>query len=63
MKRKRVVNSPCVRNCCLDDKDICIGCFRTLQEILDWSESTPKEKHEILQRCWERKKLAQSKED
>ncbi|EGR4199847.1 DUF1289 domain-containing protein [Vibrio cholerae] len=22
--------SPCVRHCCLDDKDICIGCVRTL---------------------------------
>ncbi|MEB5521801.1 DUF1289 domain-containing protein, partial [Vibrio cholerae] len=21
--------SPCVRHCCLDDKDICIGCGRT----------------------------------
>nr|WP_254619459.1 DUF1289 domain-containing protein [Vibrio metschnikovii] len=25
--------SPCVRHCCLDDKDICIGCGRTLDEI------------------------------
>ncbi len=36
--------SPCVRHCCLDDKDICIGCGRTLDEICRWSS----EKKEIL---------------
>ncbi|WP_154401651.1 DUF1289 domain-containing protein, partial [Vibrio cholerae] len=25
------------RHCCLDDKDICIGCGRTLDEICCWS--------------------------
>lgn len=29
--------SPCVRNCCLDDNDVCIGCGRTLEEIRSWS--------------------------
>ncbi|WP_156302871.1 DUF1289 domain-containing protein, partial [Methylogaea oryzae] len=24
---------PCVRNCCLDSTDICLGCFRALAEI------------------------------
>lgn len=28
--------SPCVRNCCLDDQDICVGCGRSLGEILEW---------------------------
>ncbi|WAC45915.1 DUF1289 domain-containing protein [Pseudomonas sp. SL4(2022)] len=31
------VLSPCRRQCCLDAQDICLGCGRTLQEILDWS--------------------------
>ncbi|MDN3685302.1 DUF1289 domain-containing protein [Vibrio sinaloensis] len=25
--------NPCVRNCCLNERDICLGCGRTLQEI------------------------------
>lgn len=33
------VVSPCRRQCCLDDQDICLGCGRTLQEILDWSKA------------------------
>ena len=45
------VESPCVRNCCLDDDDICMGCFRTLREICDWHGATDDEKREILKRC------------
>lgn len=33
------VASPCRRQCCLDDQDICLGCGRTLQEILDWGKA------------------------
>ena len=49
------VMSPCVRNCCLDDNDICLGCHRTVEEIIRWGEASDKEKLEILdnakQRC------------
>jgi uncharacterized protein len=30
------VPSPCVRNCCLDDDLICLGCFRSIDEIKEW---------------------------
>ncbi|MVD06399.1 DUF1289 domain-containing protein, partial [Vibrio cholerae] len=42
---------PCVRHCCLDDKDICIGCGRTIDEICRWSSATNSEKQEILINC------------
>jgi predicted Fe-S protein YdhL (DUF1289 family) len=45
------VPSPCVRNCCLDDNDICLGCYRSLSEILRWSEAKEDDKKEILTRC------------
>ncbi|MGK0498741.1 MAG: putative Fe-S protein YdhL (DUF1289 family) [Oceanicoccus sp.] len=28
--------NPCVRNCCLDDGKVCMGCGRSLAEILEW---------------------------
>ena len=28
--------SPCVRKCTLDDDDICVGCFRHIDEICAW---------------------------
>ena len=31
------VESPCIRNCCLDNDDICLGCFRSLTEITQWT--------------------------
>ncbi len=47
--------SPCVRNCCLDDADICLGCFRHLDEIVGWQAFTEQEKIAILDLCRERK--------
>lgn len=49
------VESPCVRNCCLDDADVCMGCFRTLREICDWHSASEAEKRETLKRCEERR--------
>lgn len=44
------IKSPCVRNCCLDDYDVCVGCGRTLEEILIWGSAEPDEKRRILNR-------------
>ncbi|MCC6301386.1 MAG: DUF1289 domain-containing protein [Gammaproteobacteria bacterium] len=45
------VPSPCVRNCCLDEFDVCMGCYRTMAEIMRWSEAGADERREILARC------------
>jgi predicted Fe-S protein YdhL (DUF1289 family) len=45
------VASPCVRHCCLDHHDICVGCYRTLAEILQWSGANNAEKRDILRKC------------
>ncbi|MGX5724089.1 DUF1289 domain-containing protein [Metapseudomonas otitidis] len=39
--------SPCVRRCCLDDADICIGCGRSLSEILQWGEASDDRRQQI----------------
>ncbi|WP_445937385.1 DUF1289 domain-containing protein [Pseudomonas sp.] len=41
------VASPCRRQCCLDDQDICLGCGRALQEILDWGNADMARKRAI----------------
>jgi predicted Fe-S protein YdhL (DUF1289 family) len=43
--------SPCVRNCCLDENDICLGCGRSISEIVGWHGATEIERKEILIRC------------
>ena len=47
--------SPCVRNCCLDDNDICLGCGRSLAEITQWSAASIEDKQKILIHATERK--------
>ncbi len=42
--------SPCVRNCCLDDDNVCLGCGRSLDEIVSWSTADDTEKRAILSR-------------
>lgn len=32
----RAGENPCVRNCCLDENNVCMGCGRRLAEILEW---------------------------
>lgn len=48
--------SPCVRNCCLDLQDICLGCGRKLEEISGWYTYSDEEKREVLRNCVKRKK-------
>ncbi len=49
------IESPCVRNCCLDEKDICLGCFRSLPEITQWSTVNEITQREILVNSAKRK--------
>lgn len=55
------VNSPCIRNCCLDEEEICMGCFRTLTEIMQWREVSEQEKLTIISDALERKETHYSK--
>ncbi|GJM05968.1 MAG: hypothetical protein DHS20C09_19640 [marine bacterium B5-7] len=48
MNKTNDVQSPCVKNCCLNEDDICMGCFRTITEIVGWSESNSEERETIL---------------
>jgi predicted Fe-S protein YdhL (DUF1289 family) len=46
--RRSTPDTPCVRNCCLDDNDMCLGCGRLLQEIRDWNRSSPQQREQML---------------
>ena len=36
------------KKCCLDEDDMCLGCYRTLNDILEWANYTEKKKSSIL---------------
>lgn len=42
------IAKPCIRQCCLNDDDICMGCFRTLDDMRIWHKSSDEEKLEML---------------
>ena len=42
------MTSPCVRDCCLDAAEVCMGCGRTLQDILRWHAASDEEREAIL---------------
>ncbi|QTH63411.1 DUF1289 domain-containing protein [Psychrosphaera ytuae] len=46
--------SPCIRQCCLDHNDVCIGCYRTMTEILAWTKMSSQKRNEVLILCRQR---------
>ena len=49
------VQSPCIDNCCLKDENICLGCFRSIVEIAQWSQMNDKVRQDVLHKAEIRK--------
>jgi predicted Fe-S protein YdhL (DUF1289 family) len=49
------INSPCNNVCQLDKNDVCIGCFRTLDEIANWTKYNHDEKLRVMELIQQRK--------
>ncbi len=54
-KDDETVTSPCVRRCTLDDNDVCIGCYRSLDEIRDWTRLTAAGRRAVLEQVARRR--------
>ena len=44
------VESPCIKVCVLDDQQVCIGCQRTLDEIVAWESLSDDARLLVLER-------------
>ncbi|MFL9996314.1 DUF1289 domain-containing protein [Paraburkholderia sediminicola] len=43
------VKSPCIDVCAFDGKTkLCVGCFRTLDEIRGWKKMTDHRRHQVI---------------
>lgn len=50
------VESPCNRICTMDERTgWCLGCWRTLAEIVEWGPASDERKREILRLLEERR--------
>ena len=51
------MDSPCIASCKLNSDKICIGCYRLIEEIVDWNKRTDTEQQQIINMLAERKAL------
>jgi len=56
------IQSPCISNCCLDEDDICLGCFRHIDEITGWHSADDNRRLKIIDNC-ECRKLDKKRKD
>ena len=54
-KGQEPVSSPCISHCTLDDNDICVGCYRSLMEIVDWTMLSDEKKRQVLAKTEQRR--------
>ncbi len=52
------VKSPCVSICALDHNDVCIGCYRSGQEISYWGRMNDDEKQAVMVKVVEREQAS-----
>jgi uncharacterized protein len=43
------IESPCIGTCTLGPDDLCMGCFRTSEEIAGWLSFAPDRRRAIMQ--------------
>ena len=52
------IRSPCISVCVLDENDVCMGCYRSAEEVTDWFMAGDEEKRAIMQRVEQRREAA-----
>ena len=52
-----MIESPCIRICTLDESGrVCMGCFRTIEEIGLWSQLDDRARAQVLEHTAERRR-------
>ncbi|MEE3361044.1 MAG: DUF1289 domain-containing protein [Pseudomonadota bacterium] len=52
------IESPCVKLCSIHpEAKLCVGCFRSIDEITQWSRMNPVDRHRIMAELPDRKGL------
>jgi predicted Fe-S protein YdhL (DUF1289 family) len=48
------VKSPCISVCALNDDGVCIGCWRNVHEIAEWTQLGDQQKREVIRTAHQR---------
>lgn len=57
-ENKGTMVSPCVGVCALDEDDVCVGCYRTGQEITLWGSMTDEQRKDVMEKVGKRERAA-----
>lgn len=60
LQNKKIIKSPCIQVCVLDYDKVCMGCYRSVEEVRNWFRFSNEEKLQALKNADERRK---AKED
>lgn len=52
---KKKVKSPCQLICTYDDDRVCIGCYRSIEEVAKWDSLTNDEKQKVIENTQKRR--------
>lgn len=56
LKNKSTIKSPCIHVCTLDEQKICMGCYRSAEEVRDWFRYSDEEKRSCLAKAEARRR-------
>jgi uncharacterized protein len=59
---ERGPSSPCLNICTLDERGVCRGCYRTLDEIAGWTRMTPADQWATVERADARRLVAEKEQ-
>lgn len=52
--KQKAIPSPCINICELNEDNICVGCYRSGQEISRWGKMTPEEQLAVMEKVHQR---------
>ncbi len=55
-KKQNTIKSPCIHVCTLDEDKICMGCYRSVEEIRGWFRFSDEEKKKVLENSEKRRR-------
>jgi len=53
------IHSPCIGNCCLNEDDVCMGCFRSLEAVTQWLSVDNATRRRFIEEAEQRRALHQ----
>gem|GEM_PF-431527 len=52
---KKTIKSPCQLICTYDEDKVCVGCYRSAEEVATWDRLTNAEKQEVIEKTNKRR--------